>query len=588
MKISIALILGLAPLLYSDSATQTDWSGGAGSTGPVLEWDSSFSACSSVEASELGLLQLLMEFSLTPVPLGISGAFGLVPLLGDLDLDGDLDLVKVNPARDSLVWMENPGDPTDPWLRHHIAEFEGINAIAVATPLFPVVEVNYDEGTLSKVKYYYRHTSGSWTNTYLGELGEAQYSTGIRTADVDGNGVPDVIGWMWAYDQIRVWWDHGPSQMETILNPHCPTDVFPFDGDGDGDCELAIDRSWYPQTDVFWNQGSGWSASTLQDIFYCMELDAADVDSDWISELLALTYNDLFLCRLSGGSWLTQLVCPDDVQSFRFVEFSGDDHIDIAGVWNDQLLLLNNLGSGAAWGYATAPLGEAYNKMCCADFDADSNPDPVVMSTSTGHVAWIDIDPAYASDAWLESSILYLGCDPAWGGITWTADTPGGTDVFLQVRASDDPGQMGAWSDTITAPCTLEGILTNDDSHVQYRVLMSTSAVEDSPELHEVTISWDPTGVSEREHTLSCGLELLPISPNPATGPVAVSFSVPDPAVVEFALFDLSGRLVWSIEPAEYGSGLHNLVLGDLAAGVYLVRMETESFSVVRRFIITR
>jgi hypothetical protein len=587
MRISIAFILGLAPLLYSDSATQTDWSGGAGSAGPVMEWGSSFSASDWVESSEPGVLQLQMEFGVTPIPLGFSGAVGLVPLLGDLDLDGDVDLVKVNAARDSLVWMENPGDPTAPWLRHHIAKFEEINSIAIATPLFPLVEVNYDEGTLSKVKYYYRHASGSWTNTYLGELGEAQYTTGITTADVDGNGVPDVIGWMWAYDQIRVWWDHGPSQMETILNPHCPTDVFAFDGDGDGDCELAIDRSWYPQTDVFWNQGGGWAGSTLPNIFYCMELDAADVDSDGISELLALTYDDLILCRRSGGSWLTEPVYPVEVQSFRFVELSGDDHTDIAAVWNDQLLLLCNLGSGTAWGYSTAPLGEAYNRMCCADFDADSDPDPVVMSTSTGHGAWIDIDAAYASDGWLESSILYLGCDPAWGAITWTADTPAGTDLFLQVRASDDPGQMGAWSDTLHSPCTLQGVLDNDDSYVQYRVLMRATAPLASPRLQEVTLSWDPTGVAEQEHALSSGPALLPISPNPATGLISVSFTVPDPALVEISVFDLSGRMVQCLETAWSESGLHSVPLGDFAAGVYLVRMKTESLLAVRRFVVT-
>lgn len=583
MKRLFILFLFLTSNALSETAAQSDWSGGPGTQGPVTTWGSSYSSGESIEELDPGNLSLQLGFSANPVILGLMGGMGLSPCWGDIDQDGDIDMVKVNTALDSLIWMSNPGDPTLPWTRNHIARVPGIRSMDTAMPQYSIVELNYAEGNLSRVSYYIRSGSGSWSFVYLGELGDSDYPTGVRAADVDGNGITDVIGWMFAFDEVRVWWDHSPTQMETIISPHCPTDIFAFDGDGDGDSELAVDRSWYPETDVYWNYGTGWVPAMLPEIYYCMGLDAADVDEDGISELLAIAYNEAYLCDLYEGSWHIQLICSG-VQSGRFVEFSGDGTADVAAVMGEQLTLLHNIGSGAAWDLSTVSLGFSCNRVYCSDFDFDTNPDPVVISTGTGKSAWIDIERQHDPEGWLESSILYVGCDPEWDEINWDADTPAGTDISFQVRSSDDFTDMGSWSDAIPAPGTLSGILDTNDSYVQYRVFMSTDDPLVSPVLHEVGVSWNPVG-TEGEG-LPCALGLLPVSPNPATGAVGIDFTVPDVTSVRFELFDITGRLVRSVEPAMYGTGRHSVLFDETVPGVYIVRMLAGRFSQARRFVV--
>ncbi|MCK5130554.1 MAG: T9SS type A sorting domain-containing protein [Candidatus Sabulitectum sp.] len=53
MKLSVILLLAyFVSALLADSADQTDWSGGAGETGPVSSWTDSFMSSSAMEFAE--------------------------------------------------------------------------------------------------------------------------------------------------------------------------------------------------------------------------------------------------------------------------------------------------------------------------------------------------------------------------------------------------------------------------------------------------------------------------------------------------------------------------------------------------------
>jgi len=64
-------------------------------------------------------------------------------------------------------------------------------------------------------------------------------------------------------------------------------------------------------------------------------------------------------------------------------------------------------------------------------------------------------------------------------------------------------------------------------------------------------------------------------SPNPASGPFAVSYSLPDAAPARIDVFDASGRQIHSREVGALGAGHHGstLDIGRRAPGVYLVRL---------------
>ena len=144
---------------------------------------------------------------------------------------------------------------------------------------------------------------------------------------------------------------------------------------------------------------------------------------------------------------------------------------------------------------------------------------------------------------------------------------------------------MGTWSDTLTAPCSLDGILNDYDSYFQYKILLETVNPDTTPSLYDITLSWDPLGIGETAEPGPPGTELLPFSPNPTSAPY-VRFGLPEPASVGISIFDLSGRLVSNIRGDEYSPGFHDVLLEDLSPGIYFCRMTSGDFTATQRFVV--
>jgi hypothetical protein len=95
-------------------------------------------------------------------------------------------------------------------------------------------------------------------------------------------------------------------------------------------------------------------------------------------------------------------------------------------------------------------------------------------------------------------------------------------------------------------------------------------------------LTWDPMGIEGTEGPAA--LALFPFYPNPSSAPVA-RLSIPEPALVEIRVFDLSGRMVLEIPGAEYASGYHDVLLGELSPGIYICRMVSGDISETERLV---
>lgn len=191
----------------------------------------------------------------------------------------------------------------------------------------------------------------------------------------------------------------------------------------------------------------------------------------------------------------------------------------------------------------------------------------------------------YLLEGFAFSSILNTQCEPDWGAILWSADTPAGTHAYFNVRASDTYWEMGDWSDTITSPSALGGYLTDGDRYFQYRAYLSTGSSAVTPALNEITITWTPLlGTGEGDAPAS--LELLPVTPDPASGPVSVSFGLPSAGFVGLTVYDISGRPIQEAGSAEYQPGWHTMQLGEFRPGIYFVRMRAGEFETTQRFVV--
>ena len=144
---------------------------------------------------------------------------------------------------------------------------------------------------------------------------------------------------------------------------------------------------------------------------------------------------------------------------------------------------------------------------------------------------------------------------------------------------------MGPWSDTFTTPCSLGEILTDGDSLFQYKVIFTTSDPDSTPVLGDVTVEWDLEGIEDESGTGFHAMSFYGARPNPALGQVLLIFSLPMSSRTEMTVFDLTGRIVQSISN-EYEPGLHEVMLNDLASGVYMVRMSSVDFMDTQRFVV--
>ncbi len=73
-----------------------------------------------------------------------------------------------------------------------------------------------------------------------------------------------------------------------------------------------------------------------------------------------------------------------------------------------------------------------------------------------------------------------------WGGISWSSDVPTDTSLTVETRTSDDQATWSDWQqvsngDTIPNPA---------HRYVEYRVFFTTSRGDDTPILHDITLTW--------------------------------------------------------------------------------------------------
>lgn len=85
-------------------------------------------------------------------------------------------------------------------------------------------------------------------------------------------------------------------------------------------------------------------------------------------------------------------------------------------------------------------------------------------------------------------------------------------------------------------------------------------------------------------------LALAPLAPNPARGAATVSYALPRAARVRLSLLDVQGREIAVLADADRAAGKHvaQLVAGDLATGLYFVRLMSQGATLTRRVAIVK
>jgi hypothetical protein len=269
------------------------------------------------------------------------------------------------------------------------------------------------------------------------------------------------------------------------------------------------------------------------------------------------------------------------------VDRDGDmDVLGAATVAYDLTWWENADGTGTDWvEHSVDEYIVAAGSVYAEDVDGDGDMDVLGAAGGADDIIWWSLS-GYKSHGYLESSILDTqSSNLRWDFLLWDATSPVGTSVSFQVRGSDLVWIPGAWSDTLTVPGSLSGILQPGDRYMQYRAILRTTDPNVTPLLDEVTVTWGIVGVSESTGPVPQGYALLLVAPNPSRAP-SISFTLPEPSPVTLIIHDLTGRRVRTWERDRLSAGLHEIELEMLPPGVYFCRMTAGTFTETRRFVV--
>jgi len=596
--------------VYAGTATQTDWSGGDGIFGPVIDWGNEFYSDTDIECYNSPFNIVLQKtMALTPLEHTVCGDFVMPAGVYSADVNGDgyMDVLGVSVAASNITWWENLDSSGTSWAEHIVdGDFDGARSVYSA-------DVNGDgymdvlgAGWTANDITWWESIDGSgtsWTEHIVD--GEFHTAASVYSADVNGDGYMDVLGASYNGSLIS-WWENldgsGTSWTEHIVDGaiNSAISVCAADVNGDGYMDvLGVSQNssyvaWWENVD---GSGTSWAEHTVDASFGgAYWVSFADVNGDSYMDVLGAAADDDEITWWenvdgSGTSWMEHIVDDnfDYASSVYSVDVNRDGYMDVLGsaqYANDITWWENTDGSGTSWTEHTVDgdFGGPFS-VFSADINGDGWLDVLGAAYLDNDITWWDLTE-YLPDGSLESSVLNVQESPDWQTIDWTCTEPAGTSVAVQVRASNNSSSMGAWSDTLTAPCTLEGILSDEDNYFQYRLILSTTDSFLSPVLHDVAVGWEPfTGTHEGSRVEVSTYSLYGAQPNPALGHATLVFSLPVDSKAELTVYDLTGRVVYSINGV-YSTGVHEVILEGLASGVYMALMTSEEFVATLQFVV--
>ena len=353
--------------------TQTDWSGGGGVPGPVSSWSDTFQSADGVAwRTVAGRIML----SSTPLPEPVGHLLGddmdgaIKVYAADVDLDGDSDILGVSYWDDRVELFLNDGDHPPGWTRQIIAQdFERALAVSVA--------------------------------------------------DIDGDGLPDVIAGSDVGSEV-VWWHNGGGEpivwTRHEVDIHVPGahDVYGTDLDGDGDQDI-VGVSYEDDLVLWWRNDGGdpvqWTRLEIATGFdYPTKVDIGDVDGDgdmdvvsvaWLGETIAWWSSD----GESPPNWTGQIIATGFTGAHwvRLADMDSDGRLDVVGAAMDRREVAwwrNGGGDPIQWQKIPlpGPLSGAVS-VFPSDLDGDGDMDVAASGWSTsGGVVWWENRDGSGSD----------------------------------------------------------------------------------------------------------------------------------------------------------------------------------------------
>jgi hypothetical protein len=596
-----------AAYAWAAGSVQTDWVGGPGVLGPVTYWQQSFDSSSGISYAGTGGF-IILTYSSILHWIHSTGPGCDEMVVVDTDGDGDHDVVGCQATWDRISHWENLDGYGGSWARTIIADsLESVVSIDAA-------DIDFD-GDMDIVlatedgPFWLENTGTGW----LVHQADTLNSRCIRAGDIDGDGDSDMACW---YDlgHTGMWFENlngsggswqGHAIWQGTYSAYC---IRLADMDNDGDLDALISQEVPPNVVYFENldgQGGSWEAhvvcSTIGSAYLqVFGIEAVDLDQDGDLDVIAAGSDPMpegaviWIENVDGvgATWLKHSIDNDLVgaNSVDAADLDGDGDLDVMATageqWGEDWVMWyeNTDGNGTAWNghVLDATTGDA-SDVTSADLDKDGDLD-VVLSDRVAGMRWYEF--SRATSGWLESSILDPpgGSQEQWTDLSWDATVPLGTILTFQVRASNDPVDMGEWSPAFAVQGSIAQYLPDPAWYFQYRVNMLTGVPPTSPMLDKVLVQYNPVGIEGEPDGSVPSLTVL--SGNPSPGTVILDVYMPEAGLADLLIYDIAGRLVEEPLAGQIEAGRHQLTVMDLPTGFYRAVLTTDGFSTEAELVI--
>ncbi len=603
MRFMLTILLCTVTVVFAVTAQQTDWSGGPGEPGPVLEWENSFNSSDEVVYTETPGVLSLAAGILTDAATEIeaSAMYSICAYAEDVDLDGDMDIIATSFVDNKILWWENLNEGIS-WQSHSISSnLDGAFGAVCAD-----VDNDGDNDILgaamgADMVIWWENLDGigtSWDEHMIDDNLDGAKS--VAVVDMDEDGLIDVVASAKSDDQV-VWYRNNGSGVSwtkhiIVSDFDCAMSVYPFDFDNDGDWDVLsaakLDGAvrWFENTN---GSGTTWTEHSVgEDLYYARGACAGDIDGDGDADVFSangISKSSGTVCWWentdgTATNWIQHVIDPEFHGPFSMLQFDVDQDGDldaISGSLSENIICWwENQNSGTAWEKHILCNYYAPSIISAADLNGDGSIELFAGSLYSFNITWWKTY-GYQQEGWLVSSILDTGEDSEWNTLEWTADVPETTSLGISMRSSWNENDLGEWSDTVyTSPADLSAMISDSDRFVQYCIVMKSESNDTTPSLEQIQISWDPLSIHRDDTQLN---ELLITTGNPAGATLAVNCLLTEAQTAQLILFDLSGKAVYTTGHLQMNKGQNEFIVRDLSDGLYFARLNLEDRSINAR-----
>ena len=347
---------------------------------------------------------------------------------GDMDNDGDVDLLSASYRDNKIAWYESDGTSPPAFTQHvisdtldsaravHAADVDGdgyLDVLAVASSSAPTARSALSvQGELSDKVVWYKNDGGTFTAHEVDP--DADGARAVYATDVDGDGDVDILAAVSREDQIA-WYENtagdGSSFTEYTVNTTIAEDpraVYAVDLDGDGDVDVLSASS--RDDKIAWYESDGASPPTFTPYTIATEVDGAS----WVYAVDLDGKGDLDV--LSAAEYDNEIAWYENQVKFPFpyypeqtiitdaaagacsvyaadVDRDGDADLFSAAEYGNEIAWYENEDSSfTAQSIATGVRGA--RAVYAADVDGDGDIDGLAASYWDDEIIWYENDGA--------------------------------------------------------------------------------------------------------------------------------------------------------------------------------------------------